>query len=101
MAGDKTMISNQPHVVFTVLLHEVPAKLATAAAQRRNISPELLIAQVSSGVFLKGCIDKQLEFLADWRLTKRIREADPNYWKSQKRARDGNGRRRVVDSAEV
>jgi hypothetical protein len=67
------MIGNQPHVEFTVLLHETPARLATEAARRRHISPEVLLAEISSGVLTKGVIERWREQWSDWRLQKRAR----------------------------
>jgi hypothetical protein len=82
-------ISNQPFVRFEVWMHAVPAQLAAAAAARRGMEAGQLIAEISSGVFVRGSIGKALEFYSDWRLTRRIREADSNYWK--KRAHEANG----------
>jgi hypothetical protein len=76
-------VAGQPFVRFEIWVHAVPAKLATQAAQRRGMKAAELIAEVSSGVFVRGHIGKQLAFFEDWKLTKRLREAD----RERKRAR--------------
>jgi hypothetical protein len=63
-------------VEFVVRLRDVVGKLATDAARRRGMSPEALLSEISSGVLVKGCIDRQREAWADWRMAKRAREAN-------------------------
>jgi hypothetical protein len=82
------MVSNQPHVEFVLLMHVIPAKLAAQAAQRRGMKPADLIAEIASGVLTKGSIERQLEHAADWRLMKRLRQADTAIYKRQKRAKE-------------
>jgi hypothetical protein len=62
---------NQTFQKFEIWLHAVPAKLATEAAQRRGMEPAELIEEVSSGVFVRGHIEKQREHWSDWKLSKR------------------------------
>jgi hypothetical protein len=77
-------IAGQPFVRFEIWVHEIPAKLATQAAQRRGMRATELIAEVSSGVLVRGHIGKQLAFFEDWKMEKRFRQADSN---DRKRAR--------------
>ena len=81
------MVAGQPFTKFEIWIHAVPAKLTMEAAQRRNMAAAELIAEICGGVLTKGCIGKALEFYSDWKLTKRLREADGNNWRSTKRAR--------------
>jgi hypothetical protein len=66
-------VGNQTFQKFEIWLHAVPAKLAREAAQRRGMEPAELIEEVSSGVFVRGHIEKQREHWADWKLEKRAK----------------------------